>query len=162
MPSHHVRQENKSEDETMTHADEGRYSAKHAPGGTPDEKIAATVREKVANGMLACADAEHISAELGAALGEVGRTLDLLEIRISRCQLGLFGYEHEVKGKSVRPAGQVTPELEEAVRSRLAGGRLPCRAAWEIAAEMNIPRMKVSSACETLKIKIKPCQLGAF
>jgi hypothetical protein len=144
----------------MTHADEGRYSAKHGPGGKVDEKIAAAVREKVANGELACADAERIGAKLSAALADVGRTLDLLEVRISRCQLGLFGYADE--GKSVRPAVQVTPEFEGAVRSRLSGGRLSCAAAWDIAAEMNIPRMKISSACETLQIKIKPCQLGAF
>ncbi len=54
------------------------------------------------------------------------------------------------------------PELEKEIRSRLSNGRLPCAAAWEIAAERKIPRMKVSSACEALKIKIKPCQLGAF
>ncbi len=86
----------------MTHADKGRYSAKHAPGGKPDEKIAAAVREKVANGKLACADAERIGARLGAALAEVGRTLDLLEVRISRCQLGLFGYDDR---REERPAG---------------------------------------------------------
>lgn len=146
----------------MTHADEGRYAAKHGPGGKVDEKIAAAVREKVANGRIACAEAERIGKELGVALADVGRTVDLLEVRISRCQLGLFGYDGEAKGKSVRPAEQVTPEIEEAVRSRLEGGRLPCRCAWQIAEAMNIPRMQVSSACETLKIKIKPCQLGAF
>ncbi len=146
----------------MTHSDAGRYSAKHAPGGKLDEKTAAAVREKVAKGEVACADAERIGIELGTALAEVGRTIDLIEVRIGRCQLGLFGYDGEVKGKSVRPAGQVTPALEEAIRSRLSGGRLPCAAAWEIAAEMSLPRMKVSSACEMLKIKIKPCQLGAF
>jgi hypothetical protein len=146
----------------MTHADKGRYSAKHAPGGKPDEKIAATIRGKVEDGKIACADAERIGSELGAALAQVGRTIDLLEIRISRCQLGLFGYANNDKGKSVRPEELVPENLKEVIRSRLADGRLPCTDAWEIAAEMNIPRMKVSSACETLKIKIKPCQLGAF
>jgi hypothetical protein len=151
----------KREDEIMTHADKGRYSAKHAPGGKPDEKIAAAVREKVANGKLACADAERIGARLSAALAEVGRTLDLLEVRIDGCQLGLFGYDAP-GGRIVKPAEKVEPGLEAAIRGRLSSGRLPCAAAWEIAAEMKIPRMKVSSACETLKIKIKPCQLGAF
>jgi len=146
----------------MTHADEGRYAAKHAPGGKLDEKIAAAIRGKAEDGKLACADAERIAAELGAAMAEVGRTIDLMEVRISRCQLGLFGYEHEAKGKSVRPSAKLTPELEEAVRRRLAGGRLPCSAAWEIAAEMGIPRMTVSSSCEALKIYIKHCHLGAF
>lgn len=146
----------------MTHADAGRYSAKHPPGGKPDEKTAAAVRENVADGKIACADAERIGRDLGTALAEVGRTIDLLEVRIGRCQLGLFGYDGEVKGRSVRPAGQVTPALEEAIRGRISEGRLPCVAAWEIAAAMGIPRMKVSAACETMKIKVKPCQLGAF
>jgi len=142
----------------MTHADTGRYSAKHAPGESPDKKIAGAVRQKAVEGELACAEAEQIGAALGVPLAEIGRTLDLLELRINRCQLGLFGYPG---GKDLHPAA-VDPELEAAIRGRLAGGRLPCKAAWEIAAERKVARMKVSSACETLKIKIKPCQLGAF
>jgi hypothetical protein len=144
----------------MTHSDAGRYADKHAPGWGPDEKIAAAVRSKASEGELACADAEKIGAKQGAVMAEVGRTLDLLEVRINRCQLGLFGYAAE--GKTVLPEDTVIPELEKEIRSRLSDGKLPCAAAWAIAAERKIPRMKVSSACETLKIKIKPCQLGAF
>ena len=145
----------------MTHADKGRYAAKHAPGMVPEEKIAAAVKTSVKEGKLACADAERISAELGTTMADVGRTVDLLEIRINRCQLGLFGYDGP-GGRIVQRDDSVPPEIEKAIRSRLAGGRLPCAAAWTIAAEGKIPRMKVSSACEFLKIKIKPCQLGAF
>jgi hypothetical protein len=145
----------------MTHSDAGRYSAKHPPEGKTDEKIAAAVRERIAKGEITCADAERIGTSLSAALEEVGRTIDLLEVRISRCQLGLFGYD-TAGGRVVRPEERVEPGLETAIRSRLAGGRLPCAAAWKIAAEMEVPRMKVSGACEALKIKIKPCQLGAF
>ncbi len=143
----------------MTHADAGRYSAKHAPGVSPDEKIAVAVRQKAVEGELACAEAERIGAALGVSLAEVGRTLDLLELRIGRCQLGLFGYPG---GKSLQPALVVAPELEAAIRGCLSDGRLPCKVAWEIAAERKVTRMKISSACETLKIRIKPCQLGAF
>jgi len=144
----------------MTHSNAGRYADKHAPGRSPDEKIAEAVRSQAKEGELACADAEQIGAEQGATMAEVGRTLDLLEVRINRCQLGLFGYA--VEKKTVRPDNTVAPELEKDIRRRLSDGRLPCAAAWEIAAERKIPRMKVSSACEALKIKIKPCQLGAF
>lgn len=144
----------------MTHSDAGRYATKHTPGRKPDEALAAAVRSKATGGELSCGEAERIALEQSAAMSEVGRTLDLLEIRINRCQLGLFGYAAE--GKIVRRENQVTPELEKAIRSRLSESRLPCKAAWEIAAEWKIPRMKISSACEELKIKIKPCQLGAF
>lgn len=146
----------------MTHADKGRYAAKHGTGEGPDERIAAAVRLKVREGKLACAEAERISADLGVMMAEVGRTLDLLEIRIDLCQLGLFGHPSGEKGRSVQPAASVAPELEAAIRSRLAEGRLPCAAAWAIAGERKTPRMAVSAACEALKIKIKPCQLGAF
>ncbi len=146
----------------MTHADRGRYAAKHGTGQGPDERIAAAVRPKARDGRLGCADAERIGAELDVPMAEVGRTLDLLEIRIDRCQLGLFGYPSGEKGKGVRPADQVTAELEAAIRGRLAAGRLPCTAAWEIAGTQKISRMAVSAACEALKIKVKPCQLGAF
>jgi PIN domain nuclease of toxin-antitoxin system len=74
--------------------------------------------------------------------------------------LGLFGYG-ETK-KIVQPAKEITPELKESITSALKEERLSCAAAWEISGKLNIPRMKVSAACETLQIKIKPCQLGAF
>lgn len=144
----------------MTHSDKGHYAAKHAPGQRPDEKISALVRLRVEEGKLACADAEGVCALLGTTMAKIGRTLDLLEVRISRCQLGLFGYEQ--KGKIVRPEEKFTPALEEAIRGRLSGVGLSCAEARKIAAEMNVPRLKIASACEALKIRIKPCQLGAF
>jgi len=144
----------------MTHSDAGRYSAKHAPGRRPDEKIAAAIRSKAKAQELSCADAEQISSGLGAPMTEVGTALDLLEVRISRCQLGLFGYGAE--GKIIRQEIPQIPGFEKAIRDRLSDGRLPCAAAWELAAEWKVPRLKVSSACEALKIRIKPCQLGAF
>jgi len=143
----------------MAHKDAGHYADKHGAGVTPDAGIAAAVREKAADGELACADAEKIGAALGVSLAEIGRTLDLVELRIGRCQLGLFGYP---EGKAVGPAATVVPDLEAAIRGSLAGGRLPCKDAWEIAAKRKIPRMAVSAACESLNIRVKPCQLGAF
>ncbi|MCE5263218.1 MAG: hypothetical protein LLG97_06765 [Deltaproteobacteria bacterium] len=143
----------------MTHKDAGHYSDKHGADVRPDERVAAAVREKAKGGKITCAEAERTGAGLGVALAEIGRTIDLLELRIARCQLGLFGYPD---GKAIPPVATVDPELEAAIRKGLAGGRLPCKAAWEIAAGRKIPRMGVSSACEALKLRIKPCQLGAF
>jgi len=144
----------------MTHRNAGRYAAKHGQGAGPDERIAGAVRRKVREGEFACAAAEKVGAELGVTMAEVGRTLDLLEIRIKRCQLGLFGYDREQKG--LKPADRLDGALEKAILGRLSEGRLSCIAAWEIAAENGIPRRKLSSACEALKIRINHCQLGAF
>jgi hypothetical protein len=74
--------------------------------------------------------------------------------------MGLFGYTPEKK--VVTPKPPTHPDLEDAVRAALVNDRLPCRAAWEIAARLDVSKMSVSAACEHLGIKIKPCQLGAF
>ncbi len=43
------------------------------------------------------------------ALAEIGVTLDLLEIRIGKCQLGLFGYKPV--SKAVAPAAVLVGEI---------------------------------------------------
>jgi hypothetical protein len=144
----------------MAHTDADRYAAKHPEGRILNKKVAEAVRKRAANGEINCADASAISENFRVGMLEVGVTIDLLEIRLKRCQLGLFGYGQK-KGV-VKPAVKVSTELEKAIRGALADGRLPCLAAWKIADGMGIARMDVSSACEALKIKIKPCQLGAF
>lgn len=144
----------------MTHADADRYAAKHPVNKAPHKKIAAAVQKRAAEASINCADAAAIAENLKVEMMEVGATIDLLEIRLKRCQLGLFGY-----GKQkliVKPADKVPPDMEKAIRNSLIDGRLPCLAAWEIADGRGMARMEVSSACEKLKIKIKPCQLGAF
>ncbi|MFH1080233.1 MAG: hypothetical protein V1766_08235 [Pseudomonadota bacterium] len=147
----------------MTHADADRYAAKHPEDRKLNKKIAEAVQKRAANGEINCADASAIAENLRVDMLEVGVMIDLLEIRLKRCQLGLFGYGQKNQRKAIiGPAPVVSAELEEAIRSNLADGRLPCIAAWDIANRANIARMDISSACEALKIKIKPCQLGAF
>jgi hypothetical protein len=144
----------------MAHKDEGNYKSKHPADVKLNEKIVGEVKKKAIDEKITCADAENIAGALSVTIQEVGVNIDLMEIRISKCQLGLFGYS---EGKIVvKPAATVSGELESAIRNALISGRLPCAAAWNIAETFGIPRMDVSSACEALKIKVKPCQLGAF
>ena len=146
----------------MAQEDKGHYAAKHG-GASPNEWIAAAVQATAVGGKLSCPAAERLAAELSVPMAEIGRTADLLEIRIGGCQLGLFGHTPEQKG--VKPAKEVSQKFEMVIRSRLVGGPagpMPCAAAWDIAASSEISRQDVSSACEALGIKIKPCQLGAF
>ncbi|MBI4633916.1 MAG: hypothetical protein HY742_08490 [Deltaproteobacteria bacterium] len=144
----------------MGRRDEGHYSEKHPPGTAVRETLAAAVRKRAISGEMGCADAFDIAATLGVPPREIGAALDLMEIRIAKCQLGLFGYGSGVK--ILKKADTVAPELEKAIRDKLDHGRLSCAATWEIGAQLDVPRMGVSSACEMLGIKIKPCQLGAF
>jgi hypothetical protein len=144
----------------MTHGDRGNYKAKHSSGSKLDQKIARSLEKETADGKITCAAASDIADELGASMKEVGLAIDLMEIEISKCQLGLFGYSPQKM--AVKPAEAVEVNLEKAIRGALVNDRLSCAAAWSIARTFRIPKMAVSSACEALKIKVKPCQLGAF
>lgn len=148
----------------MTHEDAGHYAEKHAGREAVHPALADEIKKKAADGEIACAQAERISAAFGVTMEDVGVAIDLLEIRLKGCQLGLFGYPREKfsEGRAVAEAKEVSPDLENAIRGRLVEGRLPCKAAWAIASERGLAKMDVSAACEKLKIRVKPCQLGAF
>ena len=138
----------------------GQYASKHPAGTEPDHEIVEALQEKIVKGSVTCAAAFGIAEKLDVEPRRVGMTIDLLNIKISKCQLGLFGYE---PNKSiVQPAKEVSEELRSAVNAALKDGRLPCAAAWEIARSLKIKKMDISSACETVGVKIKPCQLGSF
>ena len=125
-----------------------------------DERIAKAIRERLSGGMLRCINAFRIAEDLAVMPLDVGETADALEVRLARCQLGLFGYGDP---KSiVKPAEQVAPELERAIRDGLVGERLPCAEAWAIAARLGVPKLKVANAAEKLGVRIDQCQLGAF
>jgi hypothetical protein len=137
-----------------------KFSAKHGPDAQADPIVKDKVIKNAAKGNLACAVAFKIAAELGVPPAEIGKTVDLLDLRLNKCQLGLFGYQPDKKAVTAR--APENREMEGAIRNALAGGKLACRDAWDIADRFKVPKMAVSGACEYLGIKIKPCQLGAF
>ncbi len=144
----------------MTHEDAGHYSAKHAPGSTVDPAIARAIEEKASEGGITCAAAHKIAEAFSLDPLEVGKSLDLMEIRIHKCQLGLFGYKPEKR--IIKPAPHVPPALAERIHKAAPGGRIACRSVWEIAGQFDITRLEAAAACEALDLKIAPCQLGAF
>lgn len=109
---------------------------------------------------VSCARVFSVIVPAGFSSKEVGLALDALQLPITHCQLGLFGYQPEKK--RVHPLDRVEPELEKALRARQVDGRIGCSDAWEIAQAVHVPKLHVGCACETLGIRIKPCQLGAF
>ena len=122
--------------------------------------ITQEIKVRLRKDALACAVAFDIAGKLGCTPAEVGRTADLLHVSLVKCQLGLFGYKPQKKIVDSRMPQE--PALGDAIRDGLVDDRLPCKTAWRIAAQFGVPKMTVSSACEALGIKIKPCQLGAF
>ncbi len=144
----------------MTHEDRGHYAKKHPPDRTVKPGLADTLKKTITEDGITCAAAHKVAADAGEPPAEVGVALDFLETPITKCQLGLFGYRP--KKKIVEPAENVDPETEAAIRRHLANDRLPCASAWKIAEELGMNKIQVAAACEALRIKISPCQLGAF
>ncbi|HPJ37230.1 MAG TPA: hypothetical protein PLT75_02220 [Spirochaetota bacterium] len=145
----------------MAHEDAGNYAAKHPAGRKPLDSVQESVQSSAKNGTITCVAAHRIAESCGTSPAEVGFTIDYNEYRITRCQLGLFGYAPEKR--LVTPAETVSEELEKILRSSLNGkGRLTCSRAWEIAAAQGMKRIDISAACEKLEIRITACQLGAF
>lgn len=139
----------------MTHQDSGKYAEKRQ-GAKLNETIGAAIKEKMTGQTISCAEAHNIAERIDVTPEEVGTAVDLLELRIVKCQLGLFQHEKSV------PAGETTPEIESAIRSSLSDGRLTCLAAWKIAKKFNVSKASVGAACEAMKLKISLCQLGTF
>ncbi|MBI9076280.1 MAG: hypothetical protein JEZ02_12800 [Desulfatibacillum sp.] len=136
------------------------FKDKHAPDSRVDPELEQALKRVSVKGALPCAVAYALSRESEYSMGDLGRASDLLGMRLAKCQMGLFGYQPNKK--IVKPATIVAPELETAIKGQVKDGRIPCIACWNIAKDLEISKMSVSAACETLGIKIKPCQLGAF
>jgi hypothetical protein len=143
----------------MTHLDTGHYATKHS-----NQKITEELRQQVTatadNNRLSCSKAHQLAQTTGFSPAEIGRTADLLEIRLSGCQLGLFGQSR--KKEKIEATPEPGAELREALLTGHKDNRLSCLDAWTIADRLNLKKTEITAACETLKIKISPCQLGAF
>jgi hypothetical protein len=144
----------------MTPDKEQKFSHKHGANAQADPIATDKIKKKAKNGEVACAVAFQIAQELKLSPAEIGKAIDLLEFRISKCQLGLFGYSPDKK--KVKPRAPENQQMEDAIREALVDRKLACHHAWSIASRFKVPKMTVSAACEALEIKIKPCQLGAF
>jgi len=125
-----------------------------------NERVASAVRERAPEGTLRCAEAFRIAEQLDATPAAVGETADTLDVRLTHCQLGLFGYGE--RKSVVEPAAEVAPQVEQAIREGLILDRLPCAAAWAIAARFQMPKLHVANAAEKLGVRVGQCQLGAF
>lgn len=144
----------------MTHEDAGNYAGKHPEGSVPDQRVVQVLEGLARDGKISCANAFKAAGTLNTSPSDVGMTIDLLEYRIERCQLGLFGYGS--RKRIVEPAGQTNPEMKQAIEEVLENGRISCASCWEVARRLGCARMDVASACEALSVKIRACQLGSF
>ncbi len=128
------------------------------------EQLAVAIRVALVDGQLPCEEAFRIAHELKVTPACVGEAADELGIRISRCQLGLFGYGPKAEGRHriVKPLPDAPPRLSAEMRRRLVEGRLPCAVAWGLAHRFGLAKLEVSGTAEALEVRISTCQLGCF
>lgn len=130
-----------------------------------DESIAAAIGSCLADGRLPCAAACEAADALGVAPIAIGRTADRLQIRLTACQLGLFGYPGHAKGwEQAGVSGLPVPDgLEAALRSaRSERGEISCSRLWQVAQHFSVPRIQVGWLADRLGITVRDCHLGAF
>ncbi len=139
------------------------YALKHTKQALSPEIVAA-LKNKAVEGRVSCADVHAIARSFNLSPSVVGVQADLIEIRLTRCILGLFGYEQEPQGTRKNLDLHITPspELRAAILQQAHDNRLSCLECWDIARHLKLKRSHVSSACEKMGVKIKPCQIGAF
>ena len=137
-----------------------KFAQKHKSNDKPDKLIKEKVLKCAVDGKLPCFVAFKIVKELQVSPADVGKTVDLLDFRLAKCQLGLYGYQP--KKRKVKPKMPADQALKNAITEAAVDGRLSCKKVWEIASLYNVHKLRVSCACEAMKIKIIKCQLGAF
>ena len=142
------------------------HEDKRIDTGAPiDERVAAAIAARLQDGRLPCAAAFAAAAELGVPPVEVGRTADRMQVRLTACQLGLFGYPGHAKGwEAAGVAGLAVPDgLEQALlAARSDGGEISCARLWQEAQRFAVPRIQVGWLADRLGITVRECHLGAF
>ncbi len=129
-----------------------------------EEALREAMVERLDDGRLPCAATHELAHLFRLDPLRVGQAADKAEIRIGRCQLGLFGYgpKSEGKHKIVHPMDDVPERLAAHLRAAAGEEGITCLAVWQIAAELGYLRLEASSAVEAMGLRVSHCQLGCF
>ncbi|MBW1616154.1 MAG: hypothetical protein JRJ49_06395 [Deltaproteobacteria bacterium] len=122
--------------------------------------IKGEILKKLKDKKLPCAVAFNIAANNNTEAFVIGRAADELDIKLSKCQLGLFGYQPNAK--PIQPAKDINQNNRDKILKYVKEGRISCKNLWKAAKEADITKMKAANTCEALNIKIVSCQLEAF
>ena len=129
-----------------------------------DDTLHLAMLSRLDAGHLPCAQAFAIAQALALDPLAVGRAADEAGIRISRCQLGLFGYGAKAEGKHkiVHAVDNVPENLAALLRAGAESRDISCAAVWHVAAELHLSRLEAAGAVEAMGLRVSPCQLGCF
>jgi len=127
---------------------------------TNNQRIVDIIQKRLQSGKLPCAVAFDIANQTETAIQTIGSIVDNAGIRLNKCQLGLFGYAPN--NKIIKSLEKIEPDLKRAIDQKQTNNTITCSEIWGIAKNLKQNKRHVSCACETLGLKIKKCQLGAF
>jgi hypothetical protein len=129
-----------------------------------DERLHQAMVDRLKDGKLSCIGAFAVAKVLGVDPLTVGLAANEADIRISHCQLGLFGYGPKTEGKHkiVNPMDNVPERLAARLRAEAGPDGISCAAIWRVADELRYKRIEASSAVEAMGIRVSSCQLGCF
>lgn len=129
-----------------------------------NEDIVKRAKERAHWGEIPCIAAHAVAWETGARPQQVADVLNELDVRVSQCQLGLFGFGPKAEGKSklIRPMPAIDPDLKARLEDEAPKGAISCRAVWDIADALHVERLIVGNTADALGLRIMPCQLKCF
>ncbi len=126
------------------------------------QDIEAAIGSALRDGRLPCSIAHDLAKENGWTPAQVGAEANRLEVKISLCQLGLFGFKSFKRKKLVQRFDLVPEDLAASIGAAERDGRIACAKLWRLAQEHGLPRVAAGCAAETLNFAVIPCQLGCF
>ncbi len=129
-----------------------------------DERLHQAMLDHLEDGRLTCSQAHAIAQTLEVEPRALGLAANQADIRISSCQLGLFGFGPKAEGKHkiVLPMDEVPQHLAARLRAESDRDGITCTAIWKVADRLGYTRLQASSAVEAMGLKVSDCQLGCF
>lgn len=144
----------------MAHHHEKKLSAKHPAGTQVADHIIKALTPRIQEGKITCADAHDLAQAIQVPVHQIGLALDLSDVRIVACQLGLFERPGSVNADT--PPPQTPTGLRQSLEAAVKDNAITCRQAWQLAQTHGVSRRQVGQACNAMEVKIRQCQLGAF
>ncbi len=140
---------------------------KNIPDGAASDvspEMKTTIEGHVKDGFLPCPQVYIIAKKMNMTPANVGAEADKLGIRLSRCQLGLFGYPGRQGWKGAGVTEMPVPDgLEDTIKQAAKDeNQIGCKTAWNLARKFRISRMQMGWVIETTGVRIANCQIGAF
>ena len=128
------------------------------------DTVVERAKERAHDGKMPCIAAHTVAWETNATPQQVADILNELDVRVTQCQIGLFGYGPKAEGKSklIRPMPALDPDLKTRIAAKAPKGVISCSAVWDIAGELGIERLAVGNTADAMDLRILPCQLKCF